>query len=60
MNWVVRPFVAYKSLITGREVREDFDSQVAAIERYRRLARIRLGTQNMHLCMGTVAVKVTP
>jgi hypothetical protein len=57
MNWIVRPFVAYKSLITGTEVREDFNSQDAAIARYRELARIRLGTKNIHLCMGTVKVQ---
>jgi len=55
MNWIVRPFVAYKSLITNIEVREDFNSQGAAIARYRELARI--GTKGLHLCMGTVKVQ---
>ena len=57
MNWIVQPFVAYRSLITGVEVREDFNSQDAAITRYRELARIRLGTKGLHLCMGTVKVQ---
>ena len=56
MNWIVKPFVAYKSLVTGTEIREDFDSQVDAIARYRELARIRLGTKDIHLCMGSVEV----